>query len=95
MKELLNTIKKFRQKRDWGICDYPASMAKSIVIEACELLENYQWSDTAKDLENVKEELADILIYTFTLCEIYQFDIKQIIKEKLIKNAVKYPEIKK
>jgi len=88
-------IKEFRKKRDWDKYDIPISMAKSIVIEANELLENYQWSDQASDMENVKEELADILIYTITLCEIYGFDIEKIIQDKLLKNSVKYPEINK
>lgn len=94
MEDIRRIIQEFRKKRKWDVYDSPANMAKSIIIEASELLENYQWSDEAKDLNNVKEELADILIYTITLCDIYGFDIKEIIKEKLDKNAIKYPEIK-
>jgi dCTP diphosphatase len=94
MEQIKKAIKEFRQKRDWHIYDKPANMAKSIIIEASELLENYQWSDEAKDLENVKEELADILIYTITLCDIYGLDIDEIILDKLRKNSIKYPEIK-
>ncbi|HOI46172.1 MAG TPA: MazG-like family protein [Bacilli bacterium] len=94
MEDIRRIIQEFRTKRKWDLYDRPANMAKSIIIEASELLENYQWSDEAKDLTNVKEELADILIYTITLCDIYGFDIKEIIKEKLKKNAIKYPEIK-
>lgn len=95
MEEIFKIIKTFRTDRLWHLSDTPASMAKSIIIEAAELLENFQWSDTPNDFENVKEELADILIYTFTLCEMYQLDIYSIIKEKLLKNEIKYPKVKK
>jgi NTP pyrophosphatase (non-canonical NTP hydrolase) len=94
MEEIRKAIKTFRQKRNWDVYDKPSSMAKSIIIEASELLENYQWSDEAKNLDNVKEELADILIYTITLCDLYGFQIEDIIFDKLKKNAIKYPEIK-
>lgn len=95
MDRILRIIKEFRQERKWHLTDTPAAMAKSIIIEAAELLENFQWSDTATDIENVKEELADILIYTFTLCEMYNLDIYSIIEEKLNKNEIKYPKIAK
>lgn len=95
MDETLKKIKEFRQDRQWDLSDTPANMAKSIIIEAAELLENFQWSDSPNDIENVKEELADILIYTFTLCEMYNFNINSIIEEKLVKNEIKYPKKEK
>ncbi len=94
MKQILNEIIEFRNDRNWQASDTPSNMAKSIIIEAAELLENYQWSDQASDFENVKEELADILIYSLALCHDLGLDPESIIREKLIKNEVKYPKIK-
>lgn len=91
MKDILKEIEIFRQERNWHKTDTPANMARSIIIEAAELLENFQWSDYPNDIENVKDEVADILIYTFTLCELYNFDIPTIIKEKIEKSKDKYP----
>lgn len=95
MKQILNEIIEFRDARDWKQTDTPSNLAKSIIIEAAELLENYQWSEDTEDLENVKEEIADILIYSLALVHDLGLDPEVIIREKLIKNAVKYPEIKK
>lgn len=94
MKEIIKEIIKFRDERDWEQFHTPSNLAKSIVIEAAELLENYQWQDKEVDLVNVKEELADILIYSFTLANHYDFDIKEIILEKITKNNLKYPKDK-
>lgn len=93
MKELLDIIIEFRDKRGWKKHDTPQALAKSIIIEAAELLENYQWEDSAPDIENVKEELADVLIYALAMVHDLGFDPKEIIKEKLEKNKIKYPEI--
>lgn len=94
MKQILNEIIAFRDERNWQASDTPSNLAKSIIIEAAELLENYQWSDHASDFENVKEELADILIYSLALSYDLGLDPETIIREKLIKNEVKYPKIK-
>ncbi|QVK21343.1 nucleotide pyrophosphohydrolase [Mycoplasmatota bacterium] len=91
MKKIVDTIIKFRDERNWEKHDTPSNLAKSIIIEAAELLENYQWSDEAVDLENVKEELADILIYSIAMVYDLGLDIEDIIFEKLKKNALKYP----
>ncbi len=94
MKQILNEIIEFRNERNWQESDTPSNLAKSIIIEAAELLENYQWSDQASDFENVKEELADILIYSLALTYDLGLDPEMIIREKLIKNERKYPKIK-
>lgn len=94
MKQILNEIIAFRNDRNWQASDTPSNLAKSIIIEAAELLENYQWSDEAADFENVKEELADILIYALALTYDLGLDPEQIIQEKLVKNEVKYPKKK-
>lgn len=92
MKKIIEEITQFRQKRDWQTYDSARNIATSISIEANELLENYQWSDIAQDEQNVKEEIADVLIYTLTLCEHLNLDPETLIREKLIKNAIRYPE---
>ena len=93
MKKLLEEIIKFRDERGWRKHDTPSALAKSIIIEAAELLENYQWEDTNPNLENVEEELADVLIYALAMCSDLGLDPEEIIKKKLVKNEVKYPKI--
>jgi|SRR5690554_3249116 len=101
LKELLKTIRDFSQKRNWINYHNGKDMALSIVLEASELLENFQWLSNEeaykKNMQNIKDELADILIYCFRFADEHNFDIEEIIKEKLKKNALKYPvpEIKK
>ncbi len=93
MKKILSEIIKFRDKRGWKKHDTPQALAKSIIIEAAELLENYQWEDSEPNLENVKEELADVLIYSLAMVSDLNLDPETIIREKLEKNKIKYPEI--
>ncbi|MFP4287235.1 MAG: nucleotide pyrophosphohydrolase [Candidatus Izemoplasmataceae bacterium] len=91
MDKLIKEIIAFRDERNWKPYHTPSNLAKSIMIEAAELLENYQWDDKALDLKNVKEEIADILIYTLMLTHHYDFDIESLILDKLAKNNKKYP----
>ena len=67
--ETIDRIRKFVSDRAWEPYHTPANLAKSISIEANELLECFQWSDTEYDLEHVKEELADVLVYCRKLPE--------------------------
>ncbi|MDD4354840.1 MAG: nucleotide pyrophosphohydrolase [Candidatus Izemoplasmatales bacterium] len=91
MKKLLETIIQYRDERGWKERDTPDSLAKSIIIEAAELLENFQWADTPPDQENIKEELADVLIYALAMVSDLGYDPETIIREKLKKNNIKYP----
>ena len=91
MKNIVNEIIKFRDDRGWEKNDKPENLAKSIIIEAAELLENYQWGPDHADLVNVKEELADVIIYSVAMAYDLGFDIEEMICEKLEKNAKKYP----
>ena len=68
-KETITRINKFRDDRDWAQFHTPANLAKSISIEANELLECFQWSDENYDLDAVKEELADVIVYCVDLIE--------------------------
>jgi NTP pyrophosphatase (non-canonical NTP hydrolase) len=91
MKRLIKKIINFRDSRNWGKTDKPEYLAKSIVIEAAELLENFQWGETSYDKENVQEELADVMIYAIAMIHDLGFDLEEIINNKLKKNALKYP----
>lgn len=90
-KETIERIKKFIKDRDWGKFHSPSNLAKSISIEASELLECFQWSDVDYDLENVKEELADVIIYCYDLLDILELDVDEIVNDKMTKNELKYP----
>lgn len=90
-KKLINKIIEFRDKRDWKKFHTGENLAKSVVIEAGELLELFQWQNAEKDKINLKRELADILIYCVLLADAYSLSIEKIIKEKLLENEKKYP----
>lgn len=89
-KALREEILKFTEERDWDQFHSPENLAKSITIEAAELLECYQWNEEA-NLDHVKEELADVLIYCTQLAEKLQLDMEQIMWDKVKLNAKKYP----
>ncbi|MDO4774320.1 MAG: nucleotide pyrophosphohydrolase [Aerococcaceae bacterium] len=93
--EIRQIIDAFVDERQWRPYHTPKNLALSISIEAAELLEIFQWvsSDEAVDtqLEHIKEELADVLIYAHMLASTLDLDIPTIIQDKMIKNAIKYP----
>jgi len=91
MEEIIKRLIKFRDDRNWEQFHTPANLAKSIAIEASELLINYQYGDTYFNLENVKEEIADVMAYGLLLSQHYGFDIEKIMNEKIDKNEIKYP----
>ena len=89
--ETINRIRKFSEDRDWDQFHGPANLAKSIVIEAAELLECFQWSDADFDLQHVKEELADVLVYYQNLLDRLGLDADEIVNMKMTQNEAKYP----
>lgn len=91
LEELKQKIQKFVDERDWNQYHTPSNLAKSITIEASELLECFQWSDNDYDLNHVKEELADVFNYCIQLASVLNLDIRQIILDKMEKNTQKYP----
>lgn len=95
IKDLIHSINQFRDDRNWRQYHNPKDLAISISIEAAELLEDFQWKSNEEALEaneeNIREEIADILIYSLMLCSDLHLDVKVIIEEKLIKNGEKYP----
>lgn len=82
---------KFRDDRDWSQFHTGENLAKSIMIEAGELLEVFQYSDKEKSVEKIKEELADVFMYSMLLADRYHLDIDEIINEKMDLNEKKYP----
>ena len=91
LNELKLIIEKFNKERDWDQFHSPSNLAKSICIEASELLECFQWNNDEYNVDNVKEELADVLNYCIQLATVLDLDIKEIILEKLKKTEQKYP----
>lgn len=91
MKKIMKMIDDFNTEREWHQFHTPANLAKSIVIEASELLELFQWQDQPKSLDNLKEELADVLSYCLMLAQHYDLDLEDILEAKIKKNALKYP----
>ncbi len=87
----INRIRQFVADRDWAQYHSPANLAKSISIEANELLECFQWSDTDYDLQHVKEELADVLVYCRDLLDALDLDEDEIVNMKMDMNEKKYP----
>ena len=88
---LKQRIDKFNKDRDWDQFHTPSNLAKSIAIEASELLECFQWNDNEYNVEDVKEELADVMNYCIQLSLVLNVDIIDIINKKMDKNEKKYP----
>ncbi len=89
--ETIDRIRKFTEDRDWDQFHSPANLAKSIVIEAAELLECFQWSNENYDLQHVKEELADVIVYSQDLLDKLGLDADEIVNMKMTMNEAKYP----
>ena len=89
--QTIDRIRAFTADRNWEQFHTPENLAKSIAIEAAELLECFQWSGTEYDLEHVKEELADVLVYCRNMLDELGLDEDAIINSKMDKNEAKYP----
>ena len=92
MDELRDEIIKFQKERDWKKFHTPENLAKSISIEAAELLEHFQWGKEY-DIDEVADELADVLNYCILMADALDLDVKDIVLNKMEKNALKYPVI--
>ena len=89
--QTIDRIRKFTEDRDWEQFHTPANLAKSIAIEAFELLECFQWSDTEYDINHVSEELADVLVYCRNMMDKLGLDEDEIVNRKMDQNEAKYP----
>ncbi len=92
--ETIERIRKFTEDRDWDQFHAPENLAKSIVIEAAELLECFQWDNEKYDVEHVKEELADVMVYCQNLLDKLGLDADEIVNAKMDQNEAKYPVAK-
>ena len=98
IKELIEKLIEFRKARDWEQFHNPKNLAISISLEAAELLENFQWKDLEESIkfakdnkEKISEEVADLLIYIFYLCNDLGIDFIDAIDKKIEENNKKYP----
>ena len=89
--ETIERIRRFSEDRDWDQFHSPENLAKSIVIEAAELLECFQCSGSEYDLQHVKEELADVIVYAQNLIDKLGLDEDEIVNMKMEQNEKKYP----
>lgn len=89
--ETIERIRKFTKDRDWDQFHSPSNLAKSSSIEANELLECFQWDENNYDVEHVKEELADVLVYCRNMLDKLGLDEDEIVNAKMTKNEAKYP----
>lgn len=94
-------VRQFRDDRNWQQFHSPKNLSMSIAIEAAELMEHFQWLTTEQATTLVKDnpearsaitkELADVLIYCFSMADMIECDVAEIIFDKLAKNNEKYP----
>ncbi len=89
--QTIDRIRHFSSDRDWDKYHTPANLAKTIVIEATELLECFQWDDDKFDIEHVKEELADVVVNCQNLMDKLCLDVDEIVNKKMEQNEIKYP----
>ena len=95
MEEILEKLKKFRDDRDWKQFHDSKNLASAISIEAAELNELFLWKSIDEseevDKNRLKEELADVLLFSYLLADKHGFDINQIMIDKIKSNQIKYP----
>lgn len=92
MNEILSRLRQFRDDRDWGQFHNPKDLALALSIESGELLEEFLWKAPEEaDVDRVRDELADVFAFAFLLADSYDFDVKQIVMDKINKNEQKYP----
>ena len=89
--ETINRIRAFSTDRDWDKYHTPNNLAKTIVLEANELLECFQWDNDNFKIEKVKEELADVIVNCQNLLDKLGLDVDEIINAKMAQNEKKYP----
>jgi len=96
--EIITKLIEFRNERDWEQFHDAKNLALALMLEAAELNELFLWKKEDEidsiDIDRIKEELADVLTYSFFLAHKYNLDIFQIVEEKMIKNGQKYPREK-
>jgi dCTP diphosphatase len=98
--ELRAVVREFVEERDWRQFHSPKNLSMSLAIEAAELMEHFQWIDAPESREAgqdparlapIAEELADVLCYALAMANELGLDVATIVREKMTKNALKYP----
>jgi NTP pyrophosphatase (non-canonical NTP hydrolase) len=98
--DLRDVVRRFVGERDWGQFHSPKNLSMSLAIEAAELMEHFQWIDIAESrrvkddpgkIADVRDEVADVLCYLLALANELNIDLATAIRDKMVKNAVKYP----
>ena len=95
---LRDQIRSFVNERDWAQFHTPKNLACALSVEAAELLEPFQWLKNGsveelgpKGLQQVRYELADVLVYLIQLADIMEVDLHEAVQEKMALNRLKYP----
>lgn len=92
IEQIQDALRRFNQERDWDQFHNGKDLAIGLSVEASELLEAFLWKvPEDASLGKIREELADVLNYAFQMADKYNLDIKEIMLEKIRKNAAKYP----
>ena len=94
IQDLKELVARFVDERDWKQFHSPKNLSMSIAIEAAELMELFQWTDGSTDdipMDRLQEELADVMIYCFSMANAMEIDLAAAIKHKVLANASKYP----
>ena len=92
IEQILEELRRFNQERDWDQFHNGKDLAIGLSVEASELLEAFLWkAPEDANPDKIREELADVLNYAFQMADKYHLDIKEIMLEKIRKNAAKYP----
>lgn len=89
--ELSERIKRFNEERDWDQFHSPDNLAKSIAIEAAELLAEFQWNSAEYNKNAVIEELADVSNYCIQMAQVLEIDLIDAINNKMDISEIKYP----
>ncbi|MFZ1851771.1 MAG: nucleotide pyrophosphohydrolase [Nitrosomonas sp.] len=92
IEEIIQALLNFCDERDWAQFHNPKDLALALNVEAAELLETFLWrSSEQANSDAVKDELADVFAFAFLMAAKYDWDVKEIVFEKMKKNALKYP----
>lgn len=92
IEQIIRELRHFNEERDWNQFHNGKDLAIGLSVEASELLEVFLWKNAENvSIDKIREELADVLNYAFQMADKYHLDIKQIMLDKILKNAEKYP----
>src|SRR5580698_9278838 len=101
VQRLKDKVGEFVKERDWEQFHTPKNLSMSLAIEAAELMEHFQWTNTVDEAikvlkekhkrSEIEDEVADIAIYLMSFCNLYNIDLEKAVLGKMKKNAKKYP----